>query len=149
MVDIKMWCEVPELAPVRAFSSDAGFDLKSIENIDIYGGQTELVNTGVHLCLPEEEDYIWYAAVVPRSGLSYKYGIRVANSPGTIDSGYRGAIKVIMHNLDNDRFRILKGDRIAQMVIHRVPKVNLIKVSSIDELTSTDRGSAGFGSTGK
>ena len=86
------------------------------------------------------------AQVRPRSGLALKHGISLVNTPGTIDTEYRGEIVCIMINLGKDPFTIAKGDRIAQMAIRKVPVVDLIKV---DELSSTQRGSAGFGSSGK
>jgi dUTP pyrophosphatase len=101
-----------------------------------------LIPTGIFLSLP-----VGYEAQVrPRSGLAVKYGVTVVNSPGTIDSDYTGEIKVPMINLGQEDFTIERGMRIAQMVVQKVVRANLVKVSSLKE---TDRGQSGFGSTGQ
>lgn len=101
-----------------------------------------LVATGLFIELPEGYE----AQIRPRSGLAYKHGITVLNSPGTIDADYRGEIKVLLINLSNDNFLINNGDRIAQMVIAKHESVSLIDVQDIN---TTDRADGGFGSTGK
>ena len=101
-----------------------------------------LVATGLSIELPEGYE----AQIRPRSGLAYKHGITVLNSPGTIDADYRGEIKVLLINLSNDNFLINNGDRIAQMVIAKHESVSLIDVQNIN---ITDRADGGFGSTGK
>lgn len=118
-----------------------GMDLQSNEKIIIPYGGTELVSTGLFISIP-----IGYEAQVrPRSGLAIRNGITVLNSPGTIDSDYRGEIKIILHNTGENDFVIEPGDRIAQLVICPIQKVELEEVQELDE---TERGEGGFGSTG-
>ena len=107
----------------------------------IEAGKWKLINTGIYIKLPEGCE----AQVRPRSGLALKKGITVLNSPGTIDSDYRGEIGVILINHSKEKFIIGSGDRIAQLVISRHESVNWDNVKSID---SSSRGSGGFGSTG-
>lgn len=125
--------------PERQHENDAGYDLFSIEEVKIETGEVKTVGIGLKVKLPSELE----AQIRPRSGLSLS-GITVMNSPGTIDSGYRGEVRVILANLLGDEIVIEKGDRIAQMVFTRVehPKV---KEGNLDE---TERGESGFGSTG-
>ena len=103
--------------------------------------QRELIPTGIYIQLPEGYE----AQIRPRSGLAAKYGITVANAPGTIDADYIGEIKVILINLSKEKFVINPGERIAQMVISKYEKIEWNEVS---ELEKTDRGEGGFGSTG-
>lgn len=131
--------------PIKAHDTDAGYDLKAFENYLISPGQTVIVDTGCAIALPTEREWLWEAQVRPRSGMSVKTNIRISNSPGTIDAGYRNYIGVIMQNIGNSTYRITKGDRIAQLVITKIPKTELVVV---DELDETDRGLNGFGSTG-
>jgi dUTP pyrophosphatase len=121
----------------------AGMDLKAntSEPIVLNPLQREIVPTGIYIQLPEGYE----AQVRPRSGLAAKYGITVANSPGTIDADYIGEIKVILINLSNEKFVINPGERIAQMVITKYEK---IEWNEVKELEKTDRGEGGFGSTG-
>lgn len=128
--------------PEYAHEGDAGMDLRAAESCILQPFERKLVSCGFALELPEG-----YAAfVLPRSGLSSKNGITVVNAPGLIDSGYRGEIKVALVNLDShDPFQIIEGDRIAQMVIIPIPFVTLVET---DELSETNRGAGGFGSTG-
>lgn len=119
----------------------AGCDLCSSENLTIRPGKRAIVSTGLKMELP----YGFEAQIRSRSGLAAKYGITVLNSPGTIDSDYRGEIKVILLNTGNEDFPVKKGDRIAQMVICQVNHA-IFQVS--EEMSSTSRGSGGFGSTG-
>lgn len=132
-------CSAAKL-PECQHSGDAGYDLFSAENIVIEAGEVEMVSTGLKMRLPEDIE----AQVRPRSGLSLS-GVTVMNSPGTIDPGYRGEVKVILANLLGDDFVVEKGDRIAQMVFSRVEHPEL-KLGSLDD---TERGDGGFGSTGK
>ncbi len=125
--------------PERQHSRDAGYDLFSAENTGIGAGKIELISTGLKMKLPEEME----AQIRPRSGLSLS-GVTVMNSPGTIDSGYRGEVKVIMANLVGDEVEIEKGERIAQMIFNRVKHPEL----SLGEVDETERGEGGFGSTG-
>lgn len=121
----------------------AGMDLKAntSEPIVLNPMQRELIPTGIYIQLPEGYE----AQIRPRSGLAAKYGITVANAPGTIDADYIGEIKVILVNLSKEKFVINPGERIAQMVISKYEKVEWNEVS---ELEKTDRGEGGFGSTG-
>ena len=119
----------------------AGFDLHSIEDVLLNPGERKLIKTG--LAFEIEDGY--EVQIRPRSGLAYKYGITVLNSPGTIDSDYRGEIKVLLINHSNEAFNIKKGDRIAQGVLAKVIEANIIEVK---ELNVTSRGDRGFGSTG-
>lgn len=128
--------------PLYAHPGDAGADLRSAEELTIEPGQRALVGTGISIALPDG-----YAAfIVPRSGLAAKHGITIVNSPGTVDAGYRGEIKVTLLNTDlNESFRIERGDRIAQMIISPVVQAKFIEVT---ELSESVRGTGGFGSSG-
>ena len=128
--------------PSYAHVGDAGCDLYSAGDIILKPGERALVPTGIAISIPEG-----YAGFVqPRSGLAIKHGISIVNTPGLIDSKYRGEIKVILVNLDSEHeFRINRGDKICQLVIQKVEQV-AFKV--VPELDSTARGSNGFGSTG-
>lgn len=119
----------------------AGYDLMAVSNKWICGGETEIVNTGIRLEMPDG----MAALVVPRSGLAAKHGITVLNAPGLIDPDYRGEIGVILHNTTDNIFEIVKGDRIAQLLF--VPFIRPEFVT--EELSETERGSGGFGSSGK
>lgn len=122
----------------------AGVDLRAYLDEDIVLKPLErvLVPTGLYIELP-----IGYEAQIrPRSGLAYKYGLTVLNTPGTIDADYRGEIKVILVNLSNDDFVIKNGERVCQMVIN---KHESVKFSLVNELNKTERGAGGFGHTGK
>ena len=128
--------------PKYVHKGDAGLDLFSAVDSIIKPYERKLVPTGVKVAIP-----LGYAGFVqPRSGLAIKHGIALVNSPGLIDSGYRGEICVIMVNLDKDNeFNIRKGDKICQLVIQKVEEAELIEVDDIGE---SDRGEGGFGSTG-
>ncbi len=132
--------------PLPKFETEnsAGVDLCANINreISLDPGQRVLVKTGLFISLPENFE----AQIRPRSGLAYKNGITVLNSPGTIDADYRGEIGVILINLSNNLFIIKDGDRIAQMVIAPYTKYSWVNVK---ELSATQRGLGGFGSTGK
>ena len=128
--------------PTYAYTGDAGLDLRSNEDLVLAPHERRLIATGLAVAIPEG-----YAGFVqPRSGLALREGLSMANTPGLIDSHYRGELKVCAVNLDNEKpIHIERGERIAQLVIQRVPIVNLIEV---DELDETDRGAGGFGSSG-
>ena len=126
--------------PKKAHISDAGYDLVAIEDIRISNTSTSLVKTGISIQLSPGYE----AQIRPRSGMSLKTKFRIPNAPGTIDSGYRGEICVIMENTDRQPQWIRKGDRIAQMVICKLPNVKLV----VSELDDSDRGDSGFGSSG-
>ena len=126
-----------------ATSQSAGLDLRAnlVEPITLKPLARILVKTGLFIELPEGHE----AQVRPRSGLAYKKGITILNSPGTIDSDYRGEIGVILVNLSEEEFVIENGERVAQLVIARHKQAEWVEVESLDE---TDRGAGGFGSTG-
>ena len=128
--------------PARARAHDAGLDLYAAEAVIIEPGARVLIPTGIALAIPEG-----YAGfVLPRSGLAVRHGLTLLNTPGLIDSGYRGEVKVLLVNHDRATTTIARGDRIAQLVIQRVEPTELVEV---DELPSSDRGDGGFGSTGR
>src|SRR5690554_4153699 len=131
--------------PLPAYQTDgsAGMDLRAelSESITIGPLERALVPTGLFIELPKGTE----AQIRPRSGLAFKYGLTVLNSPGTIDSDYRGEIKVILVNLSNEPFTITDGERVCQMVI---AKHEQISWHQVDELEDTSRASGGFGSTG-
>ena len=128
--------------PAYAHPSDAGMDVRSVEELVIPAGKRALAHTGLVVLLPP----LYEAQVRPRSGLALKFGVTVLNTPGTIDSGYRGEIGVILANFGDADFIVKKGDKIAQLVIAPVTQPEVCEVSEIDE---TDRGAGGFGSTGR
>ena len=130
--------------PKYQTEGSVGMDLSAFieNNILIKPNERELIPTGIALSLPQNIE----GQVRPRSGLSLKYGITVLNSPGTIDSDYRGEIKVILINHGNEDFLIKNNDRIAQLVFNEVVKVSFKEVNNLDQ---TSRDQKGFGSTGK
>lgn len=128
--------------PSYAREGDAGLDLLAAEDVSIKPSERALVPTGVALAIPE--GHAGY--VQPRSGLAIQKGLGLINSPGLIDSGYRGEVRIALINLDPDSvIHISRGDKIAQLVILEVPEVSLFEV---EELPESKRGSGGFGSTG-
>lgn len=127
--------------PLYAKPGDAGADLRSRENVTVPAKGRSLVQTGVSIALPAG----FVGLVHPRSGLAAKHGVTVLNSPGTIDSGYRGEIAVTLYNSGDEDFIIEPGDRIAQLVIQKYEQADFIRVQS---LPGSPRGEAGFGSTG-
>ena len=143
MIDVLITRSDPSLPlPVYAKPGDAGADLCSSEDLVIAPGERALVPTGISIALPEG----FAAFVRPRSGLAIKNGIGIVNSPGTIDAGYRGEIKVILINHDrSEEFVIKRGDRIAQLVVQRVESARFVEVEHLPESV---RGAGGFGSTG-
>ena len=130
-------------SPQYATSQSAGLDLRAnlVESITLKPLERTLVKTGLFIELPEGYE----AQVRPRSGLVYKKGITVLNSPGTIDADYRGEIGVILVNLSEEEFVIENGERVAQLVIAKHEQAQWVEVENLDE---TDRGAGGFGSTG-
>jgi len=124
-----------------------GLDIQSYVDYDLYPNEQAIISTGLKLQMPQSiPDAKMELQIRPRSGLAAKYGITVVNTPGTIDPDYRGEIKIILKNTGSNLFKIKKGDRIAQGVFNLVPR---IICKETDELTETDRGEGGFGSTGK
>lgn len=129
------------MLPQYAHPGDAGMDLFANEEVELGPGLSRVVKTGISIELPPDTE----AQVRPRSGLAAKHSVTVLNAPGTIDEGYRGEIGVIMINHGSAPFLIEKGMKIAQMLVKPVIRVEL---EEVDELSSTERGSGGFGSTG-
>lgn len=127
--------------PAYASAGAAGMDVVSAEDVTIAPAARYAVATGIVVAIPAGFEI----QVRPRSGLALKHGITVANAPGTIDSDYRGEVKVILINLGGAPFAILRGDRIAQLVLAPVTQASWLEVSELDE---TVRGAGGFGSTG-
>ena len=121
---------------------DSGMDICSNENVRVLAFNWKLISTGIYLEIPEGYE----VQVRSRSGLAAKYGLMVLNSPGTIDSGYRGEIKVILKNHDHHAYDVQKGDRIAQLVMASVVRA---EIEEVIELSETERNEGGFGSTGK
>ena len=133
------------MPPHREHDSDACFDLFANIDIEIMPMQTINIGTGIKFEIP-----VGYEGVIrPRSGMSAKTGLRIANSPGTIDSGYRGEIVIIMTNIDKQEiYEIRKGMRIAQIGFREVPEIILTEVKDAKDLSDSDRGDAGLGSSG-
>ena len=129
--------------PERAHPGDAGFDLRSIEDVEVGPGERAMVRTGVAVAIPDGHAGL----VLPRSGLASKHGLTLANAPGLIDSGYRGELICSVVNLDpHESVKIARGDRIAQLVVVEVPER---RPGWVDELPPSSRGESGFGSTGR
>ena len=132
--------------PVPAYATElsAGMDLKAniTEPVTIASLERAMIPTGIYIELPEGYE----AQIRPRSGLAAKFGVTVANAPGTVDADYRGEVKVILVNLSKEPFVINPGERIAQMVIAKYEK---IEWEEVEELGDTERGDGGFGSTGR
>ena len=127
--------------PARAYSGDAGLDLSSCERVELGPGQRALVPTGLAVAIPEG----FAGFVQPRSGLATKHGITIVNTPGLVDSGYRGELLVNLLNTDTaEPFVVEPGMRIAQLVLVPIPEVELIEV---EELPESERGVRGFGSS--
>ena len=129
--------------PEYAHPGDAGADLRSAVDVVLEPGCRETVPTGVSIALPDG----YVAFVVPRSGLAARHGITIVNSPGTVDAGYRGEIRITMLNTDpEESFAIAAGDRIAQLIVMPVSRARFIPVET---LPGSHRGESGFGSTGR
>jgi dUTP pyrophosphatase len=129
------------VVPLRAYSGDAGLDLAACERVELAPGQRATVGTGLAVAIPE--GYAGY--VQPRSGLAAKHGITIVNTPGLVDSGYRGELKIILLNTDAaESFVVEAGMRIAQLVVLEIPSVDPVEV---DELPASERGVRGFGSS--
>jgi dUTP diphosphatase len=129
------------VVPERAYAGDAGMDLSSCERIELPPGERALVPTGLAVAIPDGHA----GFVQPRSGLAAKHGITIVNTPGLIDSGYRGELQVALLNTDaRETFVVEEGMRIAQLVVLAVPPIELVEV---DELPVSERGVRGFGSS--
>ena len=131
-----------EHVPAYAHPGDAGADLVATETVELGPGERALVGTGTAIALPDG----YVAFVVPRSGLAAKHGITIVNTPGTVDAGYRGEIKVLLVNHDpREPIELRRGDRIAQLVIQRFERAAFVEVAALPESV---RGAGGYGSTG-
>ena len=131
------------VVPRQAYPGDAGFDLTACERVELEPGARAVVGTGIAVALPPGHA----ALVIPRSGLAARHGLSKVNAPGLIDEGYRGEIKVILHNTDRDAsFVVEPGMRIAQLVVVELPRIELVEV---DELPDSQRGAGGLGSSGR
>lgn len=129
------------IVPSYAHAGDAGADLCSVEDYMLKPGESYLFNTGISMSMPND----WVGLVHPRSGLAAKKKVTVLNAPGTVDSGYRGLIKVNLINHSTEPVSIAVGDRIAQIVFQKFETATFVEA---EELTSTIRGTGGHGSTG-
>jgi dUTP pyrophosphatase len=138
--EVLISCE-PDLMPTIGNPGDAGYDLRSSENAVVPARSRHTVNTGVSIALPAG----YVALVHPRSGLAAKHGITVLNAPGTVDAGYRGQMLITLVNHSDEDFEITRGDRIAQMLFQKFESARFVHVT---ELPGSQRGTAGFGSTG-
>ncbi|MGW8188826.1 dUTP diphosphatase [Sphingomonas hankookensis] len=128
--------------PAYATAGAAGMDVVAAEDVELAPGARHAVATGFAMAIPEGYE----VQVRPRSGLALKHGITCLNTPGTIDSDYRGEVKVILANLGQEPFRVVRGERIAQLVPAEVTRATLTEVDLLDD---TVRGAGGFGSTGR
>ena len=129
------------VVPTRAYAGDAGLDLAACERVELGPGERALVGTGLAVAIPDGHA----GFVQPRSGLAAKHGITIVNTPGLVDSGYRGELKVVLLNTDaRETFVVEPGMRIAQLVVIELPSVDPIEV---DELPESERGVRGFGSS--
>lgn len=127
--------------PSYAHEGDAGLDLAAAEAVELAPGERTAVPTGLAVAIPTG----WVGLVHPRSGLARRHGLTVANAPGTIDAGYRGEVQVLLVNLGDAAVTLDRGDRIAQLLLQRVGRAQVVEV---EQLGQTRRGDGGFGSTG-
>jgi len=162
-VTVKFFALKDAVIPKKEYAGDSGMDVRlynlsyvktsfggiivdeSKNTIHIAPGSIVLLPTGIYAAVPEGYEI----QVRPKSGLSLKKGLSIVNSPGTIDSNYRGMIGVIVHNITPNMLDLTVGDKIAQLVVTKLPSINVVEVNSVEELENTDRGANGFGSTGK
>jgi dUTP pyrophosphatase len=137
---VRLDSELP--IPSYAHPGDAGADLMTTVDLSLAPGERALVPTGIALALPEG----YVALVHPRSGLAARHGLSIVNTPGTVDAGYRGEIKVLLINHDlHETIELRRGERIAQLLIQRVERATFVEVESLPE---SARGAGGYGSTG-
>ena len=144
IIEVKVYKSTGINIPKYQSSGASGFDFETSEDITINPDEVLLIGTGLKMDIPKGFEL----QVRPRSGISYKTKLRIANSPGSIDSDYRGEIKIIMHNIGKTIEYIKKGDRIAQGVFSPVYQAIFKNVNSENDLKKTNRGENGFGSTG-
>lgn len=130
------------LIPDYGTVGSAGCDLKSSEDVILYPGDRALVGTGLKIAIPKG----YVGLICPRSGLAFKHGITVLNAPGIIDCDFRGEVKVILINLSKEEYSIKKCDKIAQLIFTEYSRATFLSLTGLDE---TDRGTGGFGSTGR
>ena len=142
MIELQIQRLRPEASlPGRAYAGDAGLDLAAVERVVLRPGERAVVPTGIAVAIPDG----FAGFVQARSGLAMRHGIAVVNSPGLVDSGYRGELRVILLNTDRDEtFVVEAGDRIAQLVVLPVPELDLVEV---EELPESERSVRGFGSS--
>jgi dUTP pyrophosphatase len=138
--EVLITCE-PDLMPSMSNPGDAGYDLRSADDAVVPARSRQTINTGVSIAMPAG----YVALVHPRSGLAAKHGITVLNAPGTVDAGYRGQILITLVNHSDEDFHISRGDRVAQMLFQKFEQARFV---SVTELPGSQRGTAGFGSTG-
>jgi dUTP pyrophosphatase len=138
---IVKWVKVNKMAkiPVFAKDGDAGADISVVEDVVLKPFEKQLISTGLQVEVPKGYEL----QIRPRSGIALKTSLLIANSPGTIDSGYRGEVKIIVWNLGHEEVRILAGDRLAQVVVSKLPEVEHVEVE-VGELSETERGSGGY-----
>jgi len=129
------------VVPERAYAGDAGLDLSACEGVELAPGERALVATGLAVAIPEG----FAGFVQPRSGLAARHGITIVNTPGLIDPGYRGELRVLLINLGREPYTVHAGDRIAQLIVARYEAVEWLET----ELAESQRGSGGFGSSGR
>jgi dUTP pyrophosphatase len=141
MIDLPIQRLRPEaVVPARAYAGDAGLDLAACEALELAPGERAMVGTGLAVAIPEGHA----GFVQPRSGLAAKHGITIVNTPGLVDAGYRGELKVILLNTGREPFAVEPGMRIAQLVVLPIPAV---APREVDELPASERGERGFGSS--
>ena len=138
-IKIQKIADIP--TPSYAHKGDAGVDLYAAEDAVLKAGERKLIRTGIKIAIPEGYE----GQVRPKSGLALKHGLSIVNSPGTVDSSYRGEVGVICINLGNEPIKIEKGKKVAQMVFK---KIETVKFEEVPQLDDTSRGEGGFGSTG-
>ena len=129
-------------APAPATPGSAGYDVASADEVELAPGARALVRTGFAIAVPEGYE----CQIRPRSGLALKHGVTLPNTPATVDSDYRGELKVVLVNHGDEPFRIAPGDRVAQLLVQRVERV---RFTATEQVADTARGSGGFGSTGR
>jgi dUTP pyrophosphatase len=143
-VQMKYTNDSDNTEPEYAYKSDSGFDLRSVEDIWVQANDRKLIPTGLRFDIPDGFEI----QVRSKSGLALNQGLMVLNSPGTVDSGYQGEIKVIMFNTTNQKIKIEKGQKIAQAVVCPVVNGRWIDLIKVEKLSEKDRNDKGFGSTG-
>lgn len=129
------------VVPHYVHKGDAGMDLYAVESAELMSGERKMIGTGLKFEIPMGFEL----QVRPKSGLAANFGITVLNTPGTVDCGYRGEVKVILFNSSKDSYQVKKGEKIAQAVIAKVEEA---EIEEVEELSETTRGGGGFGSTG-